>query len=362
VFLHSTIKSKRLLSVRALGCYDRCMFDQGNSKTKPLHGGNVTAAAQEFGVPVEDWVDLSTGINAACYPHTQVSEHALRMLPTPGDVEILLEAARRYYGISTDSSIIAAPGTQSVLQNLPQLYPDRKAAILSPTYSEHRHTWEQAGNEVIPVSQFAALSESHIAVVVNPNNPDGLRYQPDDLLKLAEQVELLIIDEAFADGSPELSVVPKMENSNILVLRSIGKFFGLAGLRLGFVIGPAEITGSLAESLGPWAVSGPAIEIGSRALSDQAWISAMHETLNAQSTRLNKLLTTHGLTIFGGTELFTLVELDTAQSLYNAFGNAGILVRRFEDQSNWLRIGLPGAEIEWHRFEAVLNAINNVGE
>jgi cobalamin biosynthesis protein CobC len=362
VFLHSTIKSKRLLSVRVFGCYDRRMFDQGNTKTKPLHGGNVTAAAREFGVSVEDWIDLSTGINAACYPDTQVSEHALRMLPTPGDVENLLEAARKYYRVSPNSSIIDAPGTQSVLQNLPQLYPDRKVAILSPTYSEHRHTWEQAGNEVIPVNQYAALSESDIAVIVNPNNPDGLHYQPDDLLELAEQVELLIIDEAFADGSPELSVVPKIENSKILVLRSIGKFFGLAGLRLGFVIGPVEITGALAECLGPWAVSGPAIEISSRALSDLAWISAMHETLNAQSIRLNNLLTTHGLTIVGGTELFTLVELDAAQNLYNAFGNSGILVRRFEDQPNWLRIGLPGAEIEWQRFEAVLNAINNVGE
>ncbi|MBT3991765.1 MAG: threonine-phosphate decarboxylase [Rhodospirillaceae bacterium] len=340
------------------------MFDDQNNRgqVKPLHGGNLTAAAETFGTPKDGWIDLSTGINAACYPNTDITENALRMLPTPGEVEHLLHAARHFYRVPPGPHIIAAPGTQSVLQNLPLLYPGRRVVILSPTYSEHRHTWEQAGNDVVAYTAFDELAASDIAVLVNPNNPDGRRYQPDELLKLAETVELLIIDEAFCDGSPDLSIVPHLGGGNILVLRSLGKFFGLAGLRLGFVIGAPEITQALEERLGPWAVSGPAIEIGGRALSDQAWIADMQETLTDQSARLNKLLQSHSLSIVGGTELFTLVETDKALNIYNALGKAGILVRRFEDQPHWLRIGLAGAENEWQRLAAALNAIDNMGE
>ncbi len=342
------------------------MFDDGNTKAEmqhtPLHGGNLTAAVAEFGIPLETWIDLSTGINPVCYPQTQVSEQALRMLPTPGDIEKLLVAARTFYRVSKEQQIIAAPGTQSVLQNLPLLYPDRKIAILSPTYSEHHHTWEQAGNEVKAVSTFDELSNADIAVVVNPNNPDGKTYLPEDLLSLAQKVDLLIIDEAFCDDSPYLSIVPHLSDPNILVLRSLGKFFGLAGIRLGFVIGAGEITDSLTERLGPWAVSGPAIEIGARALSDQIWISEMQKSLNTQSARLNERLRSHNHTIIGGTELFTLIETDRAMEIYHSFGQAGILVRRFDDQPNWLRIGLPGAESEWQRVEKVLDTIDNMGE
>tara|TARA_B100000315_G_scaffold218311_2_gene219524 strand:+ start:1151 stop:2167 length:1017 start_codon:yes stop_codon:yes gene_type:complete len=338
------------------------MFDNTKLRKTPLHGGNLTAAAKEFGVAEADMVDLSTGINPTCYPHIEVSERALRMLPTPGDVEILLSAARQFYHVPESSSIIAAPGTQSVLQSLPQLYPDRRVAILSPTYSEHGHTWESAGNTVTPVSEFDALSQGSIAVLVNPNNPDGRHYQPEDILNFAEHVELLIIDEAFGDASPELSVVPQLNRQNILVLRSLGKFFGLAGLRLGFVIGDADITAALTERLGPWAVSGPAIEIGARALADQGWIAGMKEDLASKSTRLNEILQTNALTIVGGTELFTLIETRQAQAIYQALGKAGILVRRFEDEPNWLRIGLPGADREWEILATALNAVDDMGE
>ena len=338
------------------------MFDNEKSRNSPLHGGNLTAAKAEFGAPKEGWIDLSTGINPVCYPRTEISEQSLRMLPTPGDVEILTNAARDYYCVENEGAIIAAPGTQSVLQNLPQLYPDRKIAILSPTYSEHGHTWESAGNEIFRAEEFEALSIGDVAVLVNPNNPDGRRYSPEDIVRLAEKVELLIVDEAFCDASPDLSVVPHLKSSNILVLRSIGKFFGLAGLRLGFVIGDAGITDALRDQLGPWSVSGPAIEIGERALLDIAWIAEMQKTLAVQSTKLNDLLSAHALTIVGGTELFTLIETEEAQAIYKTFGRAGILLRRFEDQPNWLRIGLPGVKSEWQRFEAVLNAIDNMGE
>jgi len=338
------------------------MFDNSKLRNSPLHGGNLTAAALEFGLAEADLIDLSTGINPSLYPHTEISERAFRMLPTPGEVENLLSAARDFYHVPDTSSIIAAPGTQAVLQNLPLLYPGREVAILSPTYSEHGHTWESAGNTVTPVPEFDALNQGDIAVLVNPNNPDGRRYQPEDILQLAEKVELLIIDEAFCDASSELSLVPYLQGQNILVLRSLGKFFGLAGLRLGFVIGSDVITTALNDRLGPWAVSGPALEIGARALADDSWIAETAMDLMTKAERLNDLLQATGLSIVGGTELFTLIETKHAQAFYQALGKAGILLRRFEDQADWLRIGLPGTDAEWQKLAAALSAINNMGE
>ena len=330
------------------------MFKPIKVNPRPLHGGDLTSATKEFGPPIDGWIDLSTGINATCYPNTSVSAHAIRMLPTPGDIENLLHAARQFYKVSRDSQIIAAPGTQAILQNLPLSHPNHKVAILSPTYSEHQRTWEQSGNEVIIANNFDALSEGTIAVLVNPNNPDGRRYKVNDLLKLSRNVQLLIVDEAFCDDSPELSSVSALPGHNIIVLRSLGKFFGLAGLRLGFLIGETNITKIIEERLGPWAVSGPAIEIGTRALSDRTWFLAMRETLKSESRRLNELLANHRLKIIGGTDLFTLIETDAALNLYNFFGQAGIFVRRFENQLTWLRIGLPGTEVEWERLKNTL--------
>ena len=340
------------------------MSEPVNNLTKPLHGGDLTAATKEFGLPEDQWIDLSTGINSASYPNTHLNAQIFRTLPKMSDMERLLNGARRFYRVNKDSEIIAGPGTQSILQNLPLLFPSRKIVILTPTYSEHQYTWEQAGNKVVPVNTLSAVPHDVIAVVVNPNNPDGRKHQVEDLLKLSENLELLVVDEAFCDNSPDLSIIPHLAKHKILVLRSLGKFFGLAGLRLGFALGMPVITRQLAARLGPWAVSRPAIEIGTRALLDSSWFSEMQETLNSKSSRLNRILDKEKLSIIGGTDLFTLITTDHAFELYNALANAGILVRRFENHPKWLRMGLPGVEIEWQKFEFVLNStlntINNV--
>ncbi len=335
------------------------MSDKKKNILEPLHGGDLKLAVEEFGVKDEGWIDLSTGVNRNHYPNIDVSTTAATNLPSSNDNENLLESARKFYKVSVFSQIIAAPGTQLILQNIPPIFPNRKVAIFSPTYEEHRYTWEKAGNKVVPVSSLGALTEGAIGVVVNPNNPDGQTHQVGDLLAISEQLELLIIDEAFCDNVPELSAIPHLANGKILVLRSLGKFFGLAGLRLGFAIGPTQVTQMLIERLGPWAVSGPAIEVGNRALSDNIWISKMKEKLIEKNTRLNRILKKQNLSIIGGTELFTLVKTAQAPDIYKILGDKGILVRRFEEQKNWLRIGLPGIEIEWDRFELALNSNSN---
>ena len=229
------------------------MSNKRKNIPKPLHGGDLKLAMEEFGAKDEGWIDLSTGVNKNHYPNIDISTTAATNLPSSNDNEGLLESARRFYKVNAFSQIIAAPGTQSILQNIPPIFPNRKVAIFSPTYGEHRYTWEKAGNKVVPVSSLRALTEGAIGVVVNPNNPDGQTHQVNDLLAISERLELLIIDEAFCDSVPELSTISHLTNDKILVLRSLGKFFGLAGLRLGFAIGPTQVTQMLIERLGPWA-------------------------------------------------------------------------------------------------------------
>jgi len=339
------------------------MLEIINNTTKPLHGGNVTLAAKEFGLPEDQWIDVSTGINRTSYPNTQLGAQIFQALPKISGMDRLLTAAKRFYEVN-NSQVMAGPGTQSILQNLPLLFPKREIFIVTPTYSEHQYTWEQAGNKVLPVNTLNAIPHDVVGVVVNPNNPNGQKYQVEDLLNLSENLELLVIDEAFCDYSPDLSVIPHLAKHKILVLRSLGKFFGLAGLRLGFAVGMAEITQHLQTRLGPWAVSSPAIEIGIRALSDTSWVSEMRKILKSQSLRLNNILKKQNLFILGGTALFTLIKTDHASEIFSALATEGILVRQFVNYKTWLRIGLPGAENEWKKLEytlnSTLNTINNM--
>jgi len=339
---------------------------QENNKIKITHGGDLTAATREFGLPAKGWIDLSTGINPVNFPDLKVKDHSFRILPTSEQVTNLLKVAGDFYQIPTSMSIIPSPGTQAVLQHIPRLFPKRKVAILSPTYSEYENTWSRSGNEIIRAGNIQELKMGDVAVVVNPNNPDGRRHQIESLIEIAEHVETLIIDETFCDHSSEVSIISKLQMQNIIVLRSIGKFFGLAGLRLGFVISKTNITNSIEEMLGPWAVSGPAIEIGTRALLDKPWIEKMDGILSIKSKELDSLLTRQKLKILGKTVLFKLVESNNAQFIYQTLAKSGILVRKFNGQKNWLRIGLPGIKSEWLQLEAILhecsNAINDMSK
>jgi cobalamin biosynthetic protein CobC len=307
------------------------------------HGGNLAAAERRFGpAPAPGWLDLSTGINPFPYPHIAFERSALTRLPDAAALERLLAAARRYYRLPDGAGIVAASGTQQIIQLLPYLLPGNRVFIANPTYSEHELSWRRAGRTIM------AAGPADIAVIVNPNNPDG-RIAPE-----LPDATTVIVDEAFADVAPAVSSISLTVGSGIIVLKSFGKFFGLAGLRLGFCIAAPPFIGKLAEELGPWAVSGPALEIGERALSDHAWIAAMHDNLAAARWDLERVLSTAGLAIVGGTDLFCLTDSPVARSIYNHLGRSGILVRAFADHPTWLRFGLPGSKANLARLEAAL--------
>lgn len=284
------------------------------------------------------WLDLSTGINPHPFPFRPSAE-AFTALPRRADLAALLDAARTYYRVPSGAGIIAAPGTQAILQWLPFLVPARTVAVASPTYAEHAAIWSRHAS--VRDWDLAASPAADLAVIVNPNNPDGRLVQPDRLAALTRSTPLLVIDEAFGDLTPDATMAGRPRT---LVLKSFGKFFGLAGVRLGFAIGAPDLTARLADALGPWAVSGPALEAGTAALSDAAWATAMRTRLGLEAAVLDRILADAGLTVVGGTSLFRLVDDPEAHAVHDMLARGGVWTRRFTSP-RWLRFGLPGARL-----------------
>ena len=273
----------------------------------------------------------------------------------------LCEAAARAYGASSAEEVVPAPGTQILLPLVAKMALPGRAAVLGPTYSEHLRAATLAGHDVAEVSGLDQMSEARLAVVVNPNNPDG-RILPKSLLldladELARRDGILVVDEAFADVMPaEFSVADAVAaRSNVVVLRSFGKFFGLAGLRLGFALTASNIACRLKAWLGPWAASGPAIHIGRIALANEEWKTATRKRLAIAAQRLDEMLVASGLDVVGGTHLYRLTQSINSAELFGRLGRCGILVRRFADHTIWLRWGLPKTENDWQRLGAALH-------
>ncbi|MGY3590634.1 cobalamin biosynthetic protein CobC [Bradyrhizobium sp. USDA 4341] len=318
------------------------------------HGGNLDVAQQRFGGAAEDWIDLSTGINRVPYPGVDVELRQWNALPSRSDIESLHNAARQAY--RTDAPIVAMGGAQAAIQLLPHLAPRGRARILAPTYNEYAGMLSAAGWNVTEVSDLAALAGADIGIVVNPNNPDGRCHDRHELLALLPRVGRLVIDESFADAVPDLSLAGAAGQPGLLILRSFGKFYGLAGLRLGFAVGSEPDIAALAAMVGPWPVSGAAIAIGRRALFDHDWATATIARLADDCVRLDTAARSQGWTLLGGTPLFRLYETGDALAAQERLARAQIWSRVFQQRPGWLRLGLPGSETEWSRLSAALSA------
>ena len=319
------------------------------------HGGNVDWATAVFGEPSQGWLDLSTGINPHAYAFSKIQDRWWHRLPTASDIRELCRAAAQYYDVPDANCIVAVPGSQAAIQLLPRLRGRTKVAIVSPTYGEHRHVWQSAGHDVVDVPTLETVKDDvSVVIVTNPNNPDGRLFSRDQLdewrERLAARGGLLVVDEAFADVVLEASISAMSGREGLVILRSFGKFFGLAGLRLGFVLVPVSLAADLSRSLGPWAVSGPALVIAAEAFADTAWQACMRQRLASDAVKLDGLLKTAGMEIVGGTSLFRLGRAADATWIAETLGRSGILVRRFDERPDWLRIGLPGPDDQWERL------------
>lgn len=328
----------------------------GETKEAIWHGGDLATARTLFPQAPEPWIDLSTGINPIPYPLPELPLSLWQRLPGKAEEAALLAAARKAYRIRSESGLVAAPGTQILIELLPRLMPATSVAVLGPTYGEHAPAWRKAGATVRDIADLAEIGGANIVVLVNPNNPDGRIVPQERLIALAGVLAarggLLVVDEAFADFAPETSLLPILPEG-ALVLRSFGKAYGLAGLRLGFAIGEPRLADALQAMLGPWAVAGPALHVGALALADAEWLSTAGAAHAADGRRLDELLAPHGR-IAGGTALYRLLETPRALALFERLGRAGIYVRRFQHDPSRLRFGLPGDEAAWLRLALAL--------
>jgi len=302
----------------------------------PRHGGDLSLATRLYGAPAGGWLDLSTGISPFGYPIPPLTDDAYRRLPDADGLAALIAAAREAYRVPDDIEVVAVPGSEIAIRLLPAILDADRATIVSPTYGSHAAAWRN----VAAVASIEAVADGGVAVVVNPNNPDGRIASRDELARLAGRVAWLIVDEAFADVAPEASLIPAMRGRNAIVLRSLGKFYGLAGLRLGFVIAPEGVAARLRDRLGDWPVSGVALAAGTAALRDADWREATRPRLREASHAMRRLLAGHGLTIAGGTDLFTLIAADDAHGLHERLAERGIWTRAFADNPRWLRFGV----------------------
>ncbi|MFD1342064.1 threonine-phosphate decarboxylase CobD [Litorisediminicola beolgyonensis] len=314
------------------------------------HGGNLDGAAARFGGDLADWLDLSTGINPRPYPIPPLPPRAFTALPTRSDMAGLEDAARAAY--ATDASVVPLAGAQGAIQLLPRVLPRGRARVLGPTYGEHAAACAGAGWRTETVATLDALDGADLAVVVNPNNPDGRRHAPEALIALAERVGLLVVDESFADAEPELSVAAQVSD-RMVVERSFGKFYGLAGLRLGMLLARPDLARALRDAAGPWPVSGPAIAVGCAALRDEGWQEDTRGWLARSAARLDALTLERGWDLVGGTTLFRTYAVGDARAEQARLARAHIWTRAFDHSPGWLRLGLP-PEDGWTRLEAAL--------
>lgn len=321
------------------------------------HGGDLGAAVARHGGIPGDWIDLSTGINRLPYDPPAFAAHALRDLPPPEDVAACAEAARRAYGVAEAVDCLPLAGAQAAIQLLPRLRPPGRAAVLGPTYNEHAAAFAAAGWTVADRGTLEELAGFDAVVVVNPNNPDGRRWPPEAISALTASNGLVVVDESFADVAPEVSVAAFLGRPGLVALRSFGKFFGLAGLRLGFALGARAEIARLRDAAGPWSVAGPALAAGRMALDDAHWIRATRARLGFHARRLDQLAAGAGWTLVGGTGLFRLYDTPDAAAAQDALARHRIWSRRFPYSDRWLRLGLPGPEAEWHRVAEALTRV-----
>jgi len=326
------------------------------------HGGNLRAAERHYGGT--DWIDLSTGINPHGYPAPAPSSGAWRRLPEP-DPE-LLRAACDYYGAPR---LLPVAGTQAAIQALPRLRAElagpARVTVSAPSYAEHAHHWGRHGHTLRLAAYAeldAAVDASDVVVVVNPNNPTGAIVEPARLLHWAQRLAArggwLVVDEAFGDTARALSVAGHADRPGLVVLRSVGKFFGLAGLRLGFVAAQAGLLTALDDLLGPWAVSGPAQEIAVAALRDTAWQAATQAHLARDGARMRALLAAHGIEA-SGTPLFHWWAEPRADDFHDHMARRAIWVRLFAHAARGIRFGLPADEAQWQRIDTALREWND---
>ena len=335
----------------------------------PEHGGRLNAAADRWGIPSEQWLDLSTGINPVPWPVPAIPAEVWQRLPEPEDG--LEEIIRIWAGAPEHACCLPVAGSQAAIMALPavraRMHGFGRVAVPMPGYREHGHAWRRAGFDVVAIpeqatmqAELAWLDSVDVVVWIQPNNPTGKLMDPARLRfwheRLRERDGWLVLDQAFIEGEPGFGLDPWTGAPGLIVLRSLGKFFGLAGLRAGAVLADPGLAREMSNELGPWTVSGPARYLMARALQDRAWQVEARASLQTARLRMDGLLRQYGMSSPTGTLLFRTVQHPRAADIADQMACRGILVRRF-DAPVALRFGLPPDETGWQRLEGALSEL-----
>ena len=310
------------------------------------HGGGLDDAILKYGGNRTNWLDLSTGINPIPYPIPKVPNHFWHSLPDSQAQSALLSAARKFWKVPNGANIIASSGVSQLIAMLPSLLPVNCVEIIGPTYNEHAAAFQSSG--------WTVGQTGSVRVIVHPNNPDGNQHVISK--QDAKNTDLMIIDESFCDVTPDETLINLTDQNNVIVLKGLGKFWGLAGLRLGFAVAAPELIKKITDRVGPWAISGPAQFIGQAALTDNSWIIKTRSRLREDSLRLDNLMIEYGNKPLGGTDLFRLYEVKNATKIQNTLAKKFIWTRIFPYSRNWLRLGIPGTEAQWAKLLNALEA------
>ncbi|MGV7119284.1 aminotransferase class I/II-fold pyridoxal phosphate-dependent enzyme [Sphingopyxis sp. 550A] len=314
------------------------------------HGGALEAAKRHFGTGDAPWLDLSTGINPHRWPGADKMAIDWHRLPEREALAHLEAAAAAHFGVEA-RHVCAVPGSEVGLRLAGRII-GGAARHVAPAYRTHGEIFSDSA----PIDRAEAPTCKGTLLLANPNNPDG-RIVDIAMLDamLAEREGWLLVDEAFADCAPVTSIAHRIDaDTRLLVFRSFGKFFGLAGVRLGFVLGPPSFLDALRVLLGAWPVSAAAIAIGTAAYRDRDWIDTMRKRLSREAAALDALFARHNLPVTGACPLFRLVETAEAGVLFDRLARAAILTRPFADRPLWLRLGLPGSAAALARLDAAL--------
>ncbi|PTQ74796.1 threonine-phosphate decarboxylase [Celeribacter persicus] len=313
------------------------------------HGGGLDAALARWGGEKSDWIDLSTGINPVPYPIGEIPQIVWNALPDAAAQDALVQAAHSFWQVPHGAAVLAAPGASSLIARLPALWAEMsnrgKVEIQPPTYNEHAGAFEAHGWEVMTSDPTRKAS---VLVAVHPNNPDGRLWRDEEFT-----APITIIDESFCDVMPEESHIERVRDGQTIVLKSFGKFWGLAGLRLGFAIGAPELIDRLATLIGPWAVSGPALLVGTEALNDPDWAMRTRIRLARDSARLDEMMERKGANLVGGTTLFRLYDVGDAHAVQSRLAEHHVWSRLFPYSRRWLRLGFPPPDC-WEQLETAL--------
>ena len=327
------------------------------------HGGRLSHARALHPEAPEPWLDLSTGINPAPYPASAASDSARMRLPDPEQLRALETIAGKAFGSSDSALVVATAGSEAALRAMPYVLRSSGAIVAEPTYSSHADAWNRAGVRMHHILYASHATRGSTVTIVNPNNPDGAIVSRERVLALHDEWRdrdgYVVIDEAFADVVPGCSVTDVAGTPrypNLVVLRSFGKFYGLAGVRLGFVIAAPALVARFRALFGDWPVSADAIHAGLTAYADNAWADATRARLQLEAQRLDDVLMSAGFEIVGGTSLFRLARSADAALRFERLLQAGILARPFDYDPALLRFGLPHGEAAWERLRQALRA------